>query len=307
MSQQAAGAAQGNAGDEGGGPGFLSGPEWKQYTPDVVDKTRCLARTWGEGHGAQCTRPPALGNRLCKMHAKQVGGKGWHGEVDGPIPDAKLAEFRRRGKRRALASPALGRSAVEVATGDGQAAVTADVDMLARTSGSGGGVASEGVPQVGSSGRGLGRLVGAGFTAAAPGHAPVRSESLGAQVRTQGKGTGKGRGQRGRGMVSSSPVAAEPVARSVRASAAATPVAGTSQGASGVSGLGAGGEWGPRIVTGFGPERVDDVAAEERRRVAEGVRRGVARRDEGTRGRMTNFGGEDLDRGAGGPWQARRR
>ena len=320
LSQQAAPGAQGDAGDEGGGPGFRSGPEWKQYTPDVVDETRCLARTWGEGHGAQCTRPPALGNRLCKMHVKQVGGKGWHGEVDGPIPDAKLAEFRRRGKRRALASPAQGRSAVEVASGDGRAAATADVDMLARTSGSGGGVASEGVPQVGSSGRGLGRLVGAGFTAAAPGHTAVGSESLGAQVRTRGKGTGKGRGQRGRGMVSSSLVAAEPVARSVCASAAATPVAGTSQAARGVSGLGgatggrptmagadAGGEWGPRIVTGFGPERVDDVAADERRRVAEGVRRGVARRDEGTQGRMTSFGGEDLDRGAGGPWQARRR
>ena len=70
---------------------------------------------------------------------------------------------------------------------------------------------------------------------------------------------------------------------------------------------GAGGEWGSRIVTGFGRERVDDVAAQESRREAEGVRRGVARRDEGTRGRMTSLGGEDLDRGAGGPWQARRR
>ena len=62
-----------------------------------------------------------------------------------------------------------------------------------------------------------------------------------------------------------------------------------------------------RIVTGFGAGRVNDLAADERRREAEGAQRGVARREEGTRGRMTTFGGDDLDRAAGGPWQARRR
>ncbi len=64
---------------------------------------------------------------------------------------------------------------------------------------------------------------------------------------------------------------------------------------------------GRRIVTGFGSERVEDLVADERRREAEGARRGVARREEGTRGHMTSFGGEDLDRAAGGPWQAGRR
>ena len=62
-----------------------------------------------------------------------------------------------------------------------------------------------------------------------------------------------------------------------------------------------------RIVSGFAEERVEDVAADETRRIAEGARRGDARRDEGTRGRMTSFSGEDLDRGAGGVRRAGRR
>ena len=62
-----------------------------------------------------------------------------------------------------------------------------------------------------------------------------------------------------------------------------------------------------RIVSGFAEERVEDVAADETRRIAEGARRGDARRDEGTRGRMTSFSGEDLDCGAGGAWRAGRR
>ena len=53
-----------------------------------------------------------------------------------------------------------------------------------------------------------------------------------------------------------------------------------------------------RIVTGFGPDRVEDIAAKERRLIAEGARRGDERRNEGTRGRVTNLRGEDIDRGA---------
>ena len=61
-----------------------------------------------------------------------------------------------------------------------------------------------------------------------------------------------------------------------------------------------------RIVTGF-DRRIDDVAAYEAHRTAEEGQRAAARRNEGTRGRMTGFGGEDLDRGAGGAWHAGRR
>ena len=62
-----------------------------------------------------------------------------------------------------------------------------------------------------------------------------------------------------------------------------------------------------RIVTGFGSERIDDVVADERRRVAEGARRGDQRREDGARGRMTSYEGEDLDRGQGGAWHVGRR
>ena len=61
-----------------------------------------------------------------------------------------------------------------------------------------------------------------------------------------------------------------------------------------------------RIVTGF-DRRIDDVAGDEARRSAEEAQRAAARRNAGTRGRMTGFSGEDLDRGAGGAWHAGRR
>ena len=60
-------------------------------------------------------------------------------------------------------------------------------------------------------------------------------------------------------------------------------------------------------MTGFGEERVEDVAEDARRRETEGARRGVQRREEGTRGRMRDMRGKELDRSAGGPFQARRR
>ena len=64
---------------------------------------------------------------------------------------------------------------------------------------------------------------------------------------------------------------------------------------------------GGRIVTGFGLARIDDVVADEQRRVNEGARRGDQRREAGTRGRMTTYSGEDLDRSAGGAWRSGRR
>ena len=63
----------------------------------------------------------------------------------------------------------------------------------------------------------------------------------------------------------------------------------------------------PRIVTGFGSERIDDVRAHEARREAEALERHTHRADEGDRGRMRDAEDRDLDRGAGGPWQAGRR
>lgn len=69
------------------------------FTPRVIDTKRCMARTWGGGLGAQCStrlRADAGKNDLCHLHARHIA----HGRVDGPVPPAKLEEFRRAAKRR---------------------------------------------------------------------------------------------------------------------------------------------------------------------------------------------------------------
>jgi hypothetical protein len=58
----------------------------------VVDEGLCLARTWAQGRGAQCSRHRLEGDDLCGPH---VAGEKWrqHGLVTGPIPEKNLAEF----------------------------------------------------------------------------------------------------------------------------------------------------------------------------------------------------------------------
>ena len=60
---------------------------------------------------------------------------------------------------------------------------------------------------------------------------------------------------------------------------------------------------GPRIVTGFGVERVEDVATHERVSLRNAVNQARQRREEGSRGRVRDFHDNDLDRSRGGPWQ----
>ena len=60
---------------------------------------------------------------------------------------------------------------------------------------------------------------------------------------------------------------------------------------------------GPRIVTGFGHERVENVAEHERASLRRAIDVARARRDQATRGRTRDFDGDDLDRSHGGPWQ----
>ena len=75
--------------------------ERRSFTPRDIDRAKCMSRTWGDGAGAQCTKRPADGcDGLCKMHFAQQGKSGWHGRVDGPIPDAKLKEFQRASNRK---------------------------------------------------------------------------------------------------------------------------------------------------------------------------------------------------------------
>lgn len=92
----APGAHGGRAADE---------PAWKSFTPSSVDALKCMARTWSQGRGGQCTRDRRAGDLFCTCHGT---GEKWtvHGRVDGPIPEAKLQEFQRTRLRRA-ASEAL--------------------------------------------------------------------------------------------------------------------------------------------------------------------------------------------------------
>ena len=63
----------------------------------------------------------------------------------------------------------------------------------------------------------------------------------------------------------------------------------------------------PRIVTGFGRERVDDVAAHEALVSKNENRRAKQRYEEGKRGRMRDWDDNDLDRSEGGAWRAGKR
>jgi len=66
---------------------------WRMFTPSQVDATKCMARVWGDGEGLQCSRGPNDGSEYCGKHIK---GDAWkaHGRIDGPIPSAKLKQFR---------------------------------------------------------------------------------------------------------------------------------------------------------------------------------------------------------------------
>lgn len=74
------------------------------FGPEKIDYGLCMARTWAGGRGGQCTQKRADGdNDFCSMHRRD--GK-WevHGRVDGPIPEAKLAEFQRHASKVAAGS-----------------------------------------------------------------------------------------------------------------------------------------------------------------------------------------------------------
>ena len=122
---------------------------------------------------------------------------------------------------------------------------------------------------------------------------------------------GRGRGRRGRrveAVVAGPGGGEQSLRRSARIAASVGGVrGGTGEGAGLRRGCGGGRAGGLRIVTGFGGERVGDVVSQEEVRESEALVRAARRREEGIRGRMTGFDGEDLDRGAGGAWRAGRR
>ena len=61
------------------------------------------------------------------------------------------------------------------------------------------------------------------------------------------------------------------------------------------------------VVSGFGAERTDDALGEQAQRDRDAMSRARTRRDEGVRGRVRDFQGNDLDRSAGGAWSLGRR
>lgn len=97
----------------------MSVEEWRQFTPAVIDYSRCLARTWNNGAGGQCTKAPAEMQVFCLMHVDK-----WvqHGRVDGPIPEKKLAEFKRKGTKGGAAPGAVPAAAPKKAAVNGTAA-----------------------------------------------------------------------------------------------------------------------------------------------------------------------------------------
>mmetsp|Transcript_123310 Transcript_123310/g.310386 ORF Transcript_123310/g.310386 Transcript_123310/m.310386 type:complete len:271 (-) Transcript_123310:67-879(-) len=64
----------------------------KPFTPEEIEWTLCLARTWNAGRGGQCLRHRRDGSDFCAMHG---AGDKWmvHGRVDGNVPEKKLREF----------------------------------------------------------------------------------------------------------------------------------------------------------------------------------------------------------------------
>jgi hypothetical protein len=75
-------------------------PRWKQFTPERIDQTGriCLARVWGSGRGAQCSRSPQqqeLVSGLCVMHERErvKFGVPRHGFIHDDIPHEKWVDF----------------------------------------------------------------------------------------------------------------------------------------------------------------------------------------------------------------------
>lgn len=80
--------APATAGDDGGSCGLRTVPA--PQPPGLFSTTSCQARIWGGGRGAQCSKNPAAGSELCKLHLKMGLS---HGRIDGVVPACKAAEF----------------------------------------------------------------------------------------------------------------------------------------------------------------------------------------------------------------------
>ena len=76
----------------------LKSSDSTEFTPQTINDQCCLARTWDDGHGGQCTRRPLnCATQLCAAHKFEsdlpLGLT--HGLVTGAIPTCKLEQFKR--------------------------------------------------------------------------------------------------------------------------------------------------------------------------------------------------------------------
>ena len=77
---------------------------WKRFTPESIDRSKCLARTWNGGRGGQCDSRPCRGRDVCRLHTKYQK----HGLVTGAIPLAKLRGFEEKADKERVGVEKLG-------------------------------------------------------------------------------------------------------------------------------------------------------------------------------------------------------
>ena len=108
--------------------------DWCEFTPQTINEQCCLARTWDDGHGGQCTRHTLNdATQLCAAHEREselpLGLA--HGLVTGEIPARKLEQFKRvrtfREAARVATRLELAHSSDTIGTQE--AAIVADADV----------------------------------------------------------------------------------------------------------------------------------------------------------------------------------
>jgi len=80
----------------------------------MINPELCMARTWGNSWGCQCSKPPAAGSEYCVQHRTELEkGELTHGRMGGPIPPNKedemqKAQSKEQKEQRALTPFSLG-------------------------------------------------------------------------------------------------------------------------------------------------------------------------------------------------------
>ena len=286
----------------------------KRFSPAHINSTKCLARVFGKGSGGQCGNMPKVGKTCGKCGAEPK-----HGFVTGRIPRGKWSAFRITDELvRGLRSGAGGGEGAPVekpGTGGVKSAHLgtepsrkrrASDPIVTPASSSG---RTEGEGRSLQPGMFLKRRRGDGLGRRVDLSDPQKDEDAGAAI-----GEPQASGMRPQASLSSSMQA-----RPTMSTSAPRIVSGfgaercedvdaqrrrlDSEESSRAATMSTSA---PRIVSGFGAERCEDVDAQRRRLDREESSRHAVRRDTGSAGRARDFQNRDLDRGAGGAWHAGR-